>query len=362
MHKFRRFTLIALVLALLLLSGCGRETAAAGGFAGVGGRARELTEEETAAARERVEAQLGLLAGQVTEEEFDACLDLMEQLWPLRQERLDKDKWEKSTQEQRLVDKLNGLYEEYTVRYIGDGGTWGYGYPEERTLAVFDITSSGAIVRSQTQPSQDSGREEYTEADFQLLWDQMTAMLPEDAWEDFVRFTVFTDGENETLAYVRQADNTGEKWEIAVDPADAGDGQMFVETVLHEYSHYLTLNDGQVKYTTRQTASTYNELGMVCREGSYLDDFYQRFWTGYLDDRLSDMDTYNFFLRHEDDFVTDYASSSPSEDIAESFTYFVLQDKPREGDAVWEQKLNFFFAYPEMVSLRSDIRTCLGLS
>jgi len=74
----------------------------------------------------------------------------------------------------------------------------------------------------------------------------------------------------------------------------------------------LTLNDGQVKYTARQTASTYNEEGLVTRDGSYLDDFYQRFWADYLDDRLADMDTYNFFLRHEDDFVTDYASSSPS--------------------------------------------------
>ena len=354
-------SIAALLLALLLLAGCGGEPAA-GGFAGVGGRPRELTEEERAGARAMVDAQLGLLSGQVTEEEYAACLDLMEQLWSLRQERLEADRWEKSTREQRLVDKLNDLYEEYTVRYIGDGGTWGYGYPEERTLAVFDITSAGEIARSQAPPGGDAGRDGYTEADFQALWDQMTAMLPEDAWEDFIRFTVFTDGENETLAYVQQADDTGEKWEIAVDPADAGDGQMFVETVLHEYSHYLTLNGGQVKYTARQTASTYNEEGLVTRDGSYLDDFYQRFWADYLDDRLADMDTYNFFLRHEDDFVTDYASSSPSEDIAESFTYFVLQDGPRPGDAVWEQKLNFFFDYPEMTALRQEIRACLGLS
>lgn len=355
MQKFR--PIVLLLAALLLLSGCGEET---GGFAGVGGRPRELTEEESAAASARVDAQLGLLSDRVTEEEYAACLDLMEQLWPLRQERLEKDKGEKSTQEQRLVDKLNDLYEEYTIRYIGDGGTWGYGNPQERTLAVFDITSSGEIERSQALPSKDTG--DYTEADYQALWDQMTAMLPADAWEDFTRFTVFTDGEYETLAYVQQADDKGKKWEIAVDPADAGDGDMFVETVLHEYSHYLTLNDEQVKYTARQTASTYNEEGLVAYEGSYLDDFYQRFWADYLDDRLSDMDTYNFFLRHEDDFVTDYASSSPSEDIAESFTYFVLQDEPQPGDTVWEQKLNFFFDYPQMVSLRQEIRACLGLT
>lgn len=350
MHKSARLTVA--LLAVLLLSGCAREMS--GGFAAVGGRPRALTEAEEADARAMVDVQLGLLSGQVTEEEYAACLDLMEQLWPLRQERLEKDKGEKSTQEQRLVDRLNGLYEEYTIRYIGDGGTWGYSYPAERTLAVFDIMPGGGIA---PQAGQESGGAEY-----EALWDQMTAMLPADAWADFTRFTVFTDGEYETLAYVQQTDDRGETWEIAVDPADAGDGEMFVETVLHEYSHYLTLNDEQVKYTARQTASTYNEPGLVARAGSYLDDFYQAFWTDYLDDRLSDMETYNFFLRHEDDFVTDYASSSPAEDIAECFTYFVLQDEPQPGDAVWEQKLNFFFAYPEMVDLRREIRACLGLT
>lgn len=79
---------------------------------------------------------------------------------------------------------------------------------------------------------------------------------------------------------------------------------------------------------------TYCEAGMVSREGSYLDDFCQQFWTGYLDDRLADLDSYNFFLRHEEDFVSSYASTDPSEDISESFAFFVLWDVP-ESEAVW---------------------------
>ncbi|MFQ9918858.1 MAG: hypothetical protein ACLRWQ_23270 [Flavonifractor plautii] len=59
-------------------------------------------------------------------------------------------------------------------------------------------------------------------------------------------------------------------------------------------------------------------------------------------------------------FVTDYASTDPSEDIAESFTYFVLWDAP-EGDAVWEEKLNFFYRYPELVEFRTQARARLGL-
>ena len=71
-------------------------------------------------------------------------------------------------------------------------------------------------------------------------------------------------------------------------------------------------------------------------------------------------DSYNFFLRHEDDFVTDYASTSPSEDIAESFAYFVLYDKA-EGNGLQAQKQNFFYAYPELVTFRDQARERLGL-
>lgn len=95
-------------------------------------------------------------------------------------------------------------------------------------------------------------------------------------------------------------------------------------------------------------------------EGSYLDDFCQRFWTGYLDDRLADLDSYNFFLRHEEDFVSSYASTDPSEDISESFAFFVLWDVP-ESEAVWAEKLRFFLDYPELTEFRRQVRENLGL-
>lgn len=143
----------------------------------------------------------------------------------------------------------------------------------------------------------------------------------------------------------------GAQWEICLDPADMGDRDYFLETVLHEYCHYLTLNHRQADYRGEPTVETYCEAGMVSREGSYLDDFCQRFWTGYLDDRLADLDSYNFFLRHEEDFVSSYASTDPSEDISESFAFFVLWDVP-ESEAVWAEKLRFFLDYPELTEFR----------
>lgn len=313
---------------------------------------------DQAAVTALLDAQLGELGGLLTPVEYDRALGFMTSLWPIREERLTQGTYEKSEEEERLLSKLNTLYDRYTGKYLagGDPNSWGYGYPKEETLAEYLVMPSGELstaVRARAKGN-------WTVEDYEALWDQVRALLPGGALRDFSRFVVFTDGVDETLAYVDTADAAGKKWILAVDPADAQDGDYFNETVLHEYCHYLTLNSAQAEYTWDQTTNTYNEPGMVMAQGSYLDDFYQEFWTTYLDDRLANLDSYYFFYRHEDDFVDDYASSSPSEDIAESFTYFVLWDAEPDN-AVWQQKLNFFYDYPELVSFRAQVRTNLGL-
>ena len=51
---------------------------------------------------------------------------------------------------------------------------------------------------------------------------------------------------------------------------------------------------------------------------------------------------------------------SPSEDIAESFAYFVLYDQA-EGESLQARKQNFFYAYPELVTFRDQARARMGL-
>ncbi len=61
-----------------------------------------------------------------------------------------------------------------------------------------------------------------------------------------------------------------------------------------------------------------------------------------------------FYLSREDDFVSDYAATSPEEDIAESFATFVLKPKPT-GDTLADEKVAFFYDYPELVKLRGEM-------
>ena len=316
--------LIGAALCLLLLFGAGCSPAP--------GADQETLDRE-------LDVQLGLLAEVITQEERSAAMDLWMRLRPVRQARLDRGEYRRGDREQELLEELNGLYEAYTIRYLGgDDLGWGYTDPEEHVLARYRIGGAGELTLMPN--SLDLTHGPWTREDLEEMWESMQAVLPKDAFRDFRSYVPFTDGEGETVAYVLPADPGGSQWEICLDPADMGDRDYFLETVLHEYCHYLTLNHRQADYRGEPTVETYCEAGMVSREGSYLDDFCQQFWTGYLDDRLADLDSYNFFLRHEEDFVSSYASTDPSEDIAESFTYFVLWDAP-EGDAVREEKLSF---------------------
>lgn len=343
--------LAAGVLGILLLTGCGARSGTLLPTAG---------KTDRDAAEHELDLQLGLLKDELTDEERQAAMEIWLKLKPIRDERIARGEWNRDNYEWRLLKRLSRLYDDYTIKYLG-GDEIGFGYqnPPERTVAVYHIGPDGALTPDKDN---DLSGGQWTETELLDLWEQMLELLPDGAFDDFDQLTMFTDGPEETVAYVWAMDDSGDRWEIALDPADSGDREYFVETVLHEYCHYLTLNDEQVTYTSEQTVDTYNEYHMVSSKGSYIDDFYQQFWTGYLDDCLACEDTYNFFLRHYDDFIAPYASTDPSEDICESFTYFVLRPRDPQADSdVWSQKLDFFYAYPELVEFRTTVRGNLGL-
>ena len=349
-----RLRLMAGLLALVLLTGCGERR---GSLLPQGGDGEVDLEE----AQDELEIQLGLLSGELTQEEYQEALDIWLTIKPIRDQRLEQGEWDKSDYERRLWRRLTNLLDQYTVKYLGgDAEGFGIQRPPEPPRRVFS-TSSGALRTGGGAQTPPGGG--WTEEQLLALWEDMNTVLPEGAFDDFDRLTFFTDGPGETVAWVWMTDQEGARWEIALDPEDAGDRAYFVETVLHEYGHYLTLNSSQADYTREQTLDTYNEYGMVTRPGSYLDDFYQTFWTGYLDQCMACEDTLNFFLRFYDDFIDPYASTDPSEDICESFTYFVLRPRdPYAYQDVWSQKLDFFYNYPELVEFRTAVRGNLGLA
>lgn len=193
-----------------------------------------------------------------------------------------------------------------------------------------------------------------------------------EVWEDFMRVatpdfaaevvTEYRAGDapdSDTLAYVYQSRNP-DLWVLAANLATSDDPQLLISTLIHEYAHILTLSTDEIDPRFGECSTI--ELDEGCAfEGSTVQEFVQQFWSGYGDTApdVSNADpdvAWDFYLEHEDDFVSDYAATNAVEDIAESFMTFVLEDEP-SGDSVVASKLDFFWSYPEYVVIRERIRS-----
>ena len=192
------------------------------------------------------------------------------------------------------------------------------------------------------------------------------------------RFAVFTDGPSNSLGAVEQTDDPHD-WILEMDIEDGQNFPDLSSTLVHEFGHLLSLNTTQVTtdmevFNNPDDQEIYARAAAACPtyfmfEGcshpdSYINRFFQSFWTKIyaewqslnaetdqdkLDQKLDD-----FYQEHAGQFLSSYAATSPEEDVAEAFMYFVFTPKP-SGASVAEQKVLFFYAYPEMVTLRERI-------
>ncbi len=185
-----------------------------------------------------------------------------------------------------------------------------------------------------------------------------------------------SDGPDGILAFVERSSEQGDTWFLGYDAVDTYDKQgkykninEFISTLIHEYAHILTLNHTQVEHVADgvqwiECERSYIIVDEGCaKPSSYITMFSNQFWSEELRDQAyqaaeennSEDFAYDLFDRQPNHFVTEYAATNEAEDIAESFSLFVLQDKPT-GNLVKDQKILFFYAYPELVSLRNHMR------
>jgi hypothetical protein len=199
------------------------------------------------------------------------------------------------------------------------------------------------------------------------IWKLFTAMIPLSQREFVNEYVIFTDGGLDLLAAVEKADQAG-KWSLQVDIVDAKDRLALGATLLHEFAHLITLNISQAESDDYICTTDYINPGCG-REGSYIDLFYQRFWSGIFEEwqtinAIDNPDDWNdqmdkFYLNHQTEFLTAYSATEPAEDIAEAWMFFILSPQPAGGTTVAEEKMLFFYDFPELVQLRMDIRSRL---
>jgi len=184
-------------------------------------------------------------------------------------------------------------------------------------------------------------------------------------------FGTYEEAGGGMLAYVSKLGKKEQTWALivnanAANPKSQAWNRDMTVVILHEYAHLLTLSERQIDVKKR-SESQCKKLGTIlvkpygcAKSGAYIDVFTKKFWTeADIKTALKDQKKgkYSLYEGRRNDFVTEYASSGPLEDIAESFTDFVLRSKPG-GTIVTtrDKKILFFYDYPELVTMRSIIR------
>ncbi len=203
-------------------------------------------------------------------------------------------------------------------------------------------------------------------AKHQAMWEHYIELIPSDARQQIVEFEVF-HGENEILGYVAPVDDSDlSRWRMGlaidvVDRLNSVDLQTdFAYTIIHEVGHVLTLDNTQIDSGTGIGACGAFHIDEGCSTpGSYINEIYNIGWADIMPEfnQIENEDEiYDFYLKYQDRFVSEYAATNPAEDIAEVFTVFVTSNQKPRGNTIADQKVRAFYERPEMINLREEIR------
>lgn len=281
-------------------------------------------------------------------------------------------------EEYGFLDILFGLVDELAGGVAG-GDFEDAAELEENTLITYQVKGNQIVEPELAAVTDDLLDFQADTEAHQKIWVYFARLVPPDQRPYLTKYVVFTDGPEEVLAFVTPDTDDPTKWLLGVDIADTSNPEELTFTLIHEFAHLMTLNSSQVPVDEElalepDNEELYEEAAAACPvyfpgEGcseptSYINTFYERFWADIYEEWseiswIEDEDEYaaaaeEFYLSREDDFVSDYAAISPEEDIAESFSTFVLKPKPT-GDTLADQKVAFFYNYPELVKLRAEM-------
>ncbi len=264
-----------------------------------------------------------------------------------------------------LIEALQVLLQELLAAKLAEAGNTAVVDYSDFQDATYQVLSDGRLAGASVGAVPDVSQE---------IWNDFTDIAPEEYIKEYVSYLrVYYDEDDFSAAYVETDSNDFDKWGLGVNLSDSNSSSLrqrrnLIETLIHEFAHILTLNVDEVdtSVSERRCSSYYTDEGCTY-ENSYMNAFVQDFWDNddfdnseeienERDDDQKDDIADEYFEDNEGDYVTPYATWHPAEDIAESFAYFVLQDKPQSDAEEADRKLQFFYEYPELVVMRSNIR------
>lgn len=266
-----------------------------------------------------------------------------------------------------------------TTVYEEDSNNESRDEPEETYLITYSVLDDQIGEPVFDDIPQDLQTYQYDEAAHQEIWNYFITLIPLRERASLAEYSIVTDGEGNILAAVTQTTYDPALWALEVDIRDSADKLNLTYTLIHEYAHLLTLGPDQVTpsraiFNNPDDDDIYYDEVSACpdyfpgegcsRPDSYVNAFFNHFWVDIEEEwqdinLIEDDDAYyealdDFYYKYEDRFLTDYAATNPEEDMAEVFTFFILSPRPAE-DTIAEEKILFFYDYPELVQLRDEI-------
>ncbi|PCI02533.1 MAG: hypothetical protein COB81_05090 [Flavobacteriaceae bacterium] len=194
----------------------------------------------------------------------------------------------------------------------------------------------------------------------QEIWNLVKKIIPPTERKNIAELLIFRGKYALVTGSVIELKPDLKEWKLclAIDFAyidGFNSGGTFQGTIIHEFAHVLSLNDTQIDTDINwQKCKTYNIMEGCTYENSYLNKFYSAYWKS-IDKESREMKLDDFYEKYKDRFVSYYASSSPEEDFADTFMYFVLNDKPK-GKTIAEKKILSFYKSKQLTSIRDYIR------
>lgn len=195
------------------------------------------------------------------------------------------------------------------------------------------------------------------------IWNLFAKLIPRNERKKITQFMIYEGEANGSAGFVVELSDTLDEWVmgIAIDYAfENGNliNQELLHTMIHEYGHVLTLNDSQLDPTiSRETSVTYHPGEGASKTNSYINKLFNLYWKDIFElhtNATTNSTLYDFYNTHKNRFVTDYAVTNPPEDIAEVFTYFIME-KISNGE-IAKKKINMLKSHSELVLLKSAIK------
>jgi hypothetical protein len=183
-------------------------------------------------------------------------------------------------------------------------------------------------------------------------WKRFAKLIPQERRTMISTFSLIDKSETEFDGQVEEVDPKNHRWELRLKPGKDADDFVMV----HEFGHLLTLSPQQLDANvSKKKCPPYGFWEGCPRPGSFTERFVQQFWTADLV-RQAEQNNVKLDKRNPGWFVRDYSATNPGEDLADTFAEFVANRNQPTGNRIVDQKINMFYADPDMVWLRDQIR------